>query len=133
MHHTKELLDKSNATFSILYLAKDTDTEEMIRHKEADYIQKYIKAGYNVINKKTETMTYYIPNTYERRKGKQKLYFKKDDNVKRYVSKNINIEYDLRFSKNDINKINENYKLGYEIVYISMSLVFMKNNKRIIA
>lgn len=45
----------------------------------------------------------------------------------------INIEYDIRFSKNDINKINENYKLGYEIVYISMSSVFMKNNKRIIA
>lgn len=133
MHHTKELLDEPNATFSILYLAKDTDTEEMIRHKEADYIQKYIKAGYNVINKKTETTTYYIPNTYERRKGKQKLYFKKDNNVKRYVSKNINIEYDLRFSKDDINKINETYKLGYEIVYISMSSVFMKNNKKIIA
>lgn len=50
MRHTKKLLDEPNATFSILYLAKDIDTEEIIRHREADYIQEYIKKSYNVIN-----------------------------------------------------------------------------------
>lgn len=119
MSHTRELINRPNATFKILYLAQETDTENIIRQKEADYIQEYMSdSKYNVINKRTETANYFIPNTYKKKKDKK--------GNKKYVAKDINIEYDIRFNKKELEKINKNCKSNYEIVYISSSTVFMK-------
>lgn len=119
MTHTKELINRPNATFKILYLAQKTDTEDIIRQKEANYIQEYMSnPKYNVINKRTETTNYFISNNFKRKKDKK--------GNKKYVAKDIDIEYDIRFNKKEIEKINESYKLNYEIVYISSSTVFMK-------
>ena len=73
---------------------------------------------YNVINKRTETANYFIPNTYKKKNDKK--------GNKKYVAKDINIEYDIRFNKKELEKINKNCKSNYEIVYISSSTVFMK-------
>jgi hypothetical protein len=119
MSHTRELINRPNATFKILYLAQETDTENIIRQKEADYIQEYMSnPKYNVINKRTETANYFIPNTYKKKNDKK--------GNKKYVAKDINIEYDIRFNKKELEKINKNCKSNYEIVYISSSTVFMK-------
>ena len=131
MSHTRKLIRKSNATFKILYLAKETDTEDIIRQKEADFIQEYINRGYDVINRRTETIIYFNPETHKKFDGnnKKKLipYDGKSYLSKKYVSKDVQIEYDIKFNKTQLNEINQSCKSDYEIVYISSSSVFMKN------
>ena len=111
MHHTKELVNRPNAQYKILYLANDTDSEETIRKKEEDYIQEYISKGYNVINKQHNTTVY---------SKSQK------SNNKKYVSHKLQIEYDLQIPKTELIKINEYCKLDYSIVHISSKSVYLK-------
>lgn len=112
MPHTKELIDRPNAQYKILYLANDTDSEEIIRKKEEDCIQEYIIKGYNVINRRNNTTVY---------NRSQKI---KDS--KKYVSRKLKIEYDSQISKNELSKINEYCKLNYNIVHISSKNVYLK-------
>ena len=49
MPHTKTLLDEGGC-FEILWIAKDNDTEQCIRHMEQHFIDEYYKNGYELIN-----------------------------------------------------------------------------------
>ena len=49
MEHTYNLL-KEGATFDILWIADENDTERTIRTKEAEYIEQYAKDGYDMCN-----------------------------------------------------------------------------------
>lgn len=49
MEHTYNLL-KEGATFDILWIADENDTERTIRTKEAEYIKQYAKDGYDMCN-----------------------------------------------------------------------------------
>lgn len=110
MPHTKELINRPNAQYRILYLANDTDSEETIRKKEKDYIQEYISKGYNVINRQHNTT----------------VYNRSQKNNKKYVSSKLQIEYDLQLPKIELIQINEYCKLNYDIVHISSKSVYFK-------
>lgn len=47
--HTHELL-KQGASFDILWIADESDSETTIRQKENDYIEQYTKDGYDMLN-----------------------------------------------------------------------------------
>ena len=49
MEHTYNLL-KEGATFDILWIADENDTERTIRTKEAEYIEQYAKDSYDMCN-----------------------------------------------------------------------------------
>ena len=47
--HTQDLL-KRGATFEILWIADENDSETIIRQKENDYIEQYRNNGYDMLN-----------------------------------------------------------------------------------
>ena len=47
--HTHDLL-KQGASFDILWIADENDSEAIIRQKENDYIEQYTKDGYDMLN-----------------------------------------------------------------------------------
>lgn len=112
MPHTKELINRPNAQYRILYLANDTDSEKTIRKKEEYYIQEYISKGYNVINRQHNTTIY---NRSQ----------KTNDN-KKYVSRKLQIEYDIKFPRTELTQLNKYCKLNYSIVHISSKNVYLK-------
>lgn len=50
MEHTKKLLE-SGGIYSIIWIAKDNDTEQTIRKKEQYYLDLYRSKGYIIVNK----------------------------------------------------------------------------------
>lgn len=70
--NTKELLSLKGTQIDFLYIAKEEDTEEFIREKEAEFWAEYKKKGYNLLNKKAP---YYHKSSKKKKEKKDIDYF----------------------------------------------------------
>ena len=69
---TKKLLELKGTQIDFLYIAKEEDTEEFIREKEAEFWAEYKKKGYNLLNKKAP---YYHKSSKKKKEKKDIDYF----------------------------------------------------------
>ena len=69
---TKKLLELKGTQIDFLYIAKEEDTEEFIREKEAEFWAEYKNKGYNLLNKKAP---YYHKSSKKKKEKKDIDYF----------------------------------------------------------
>ena len=69
---TKKLLELKGTQIDFLYIAKEEDTEEFIREKEAEFWSEYKNKGYNLLNKKAP---YYHKSSKKKKEKKNPDYF----------------------------------------------------------
>ena len=70
--NTKELLSLKSTQIDFLYIAKEEDTEEFIREKEAEFWAEYKNKGYNLLNKKAP---YYHKSSKKKKEKQNPDYF----------------------------------------------------------
>ena len=69
---TKKLLELKGTQIDFLYIAKEEDTEEFIREKEAEFWAEYKNKGYKLLNKKAP---YYHKSSKKKKEKKDIDYF----------------------------------------------------------
>ena len=69
---TKKLLELKGTQIDFLYIAKEEDTEEFIREKEAEFWAEYKNKGYNLLNKKAP---YYHKSSKKKKEKQNPDYF----------------------------------------------------------
>lgn len=69
MPHTQQLL-LSGGTFEVLWVADETDAEEIVREKERQYIQEFKDKGFEMLNSRN-------PEILKKKNKKKKIKYKK--------------------------------------------------------